>query len=173
MTIETFKSPNPRNWNSVSVMKSKFFFRLFDEHFARHFESHWLESWRHTGWRAVAHISLETPRKYGPPPPSPHHWFCLCCFLTVSCLINAILASFNILVSQLLRKIQGKTKTALRCQKKKLQKLPSFHFNRSQTSLEYGTKIFFPSKCQFSSKHWAMPSRGREMSLKHLNLPRL
>ena len=111
MTIETFKSPNPRNWNSVSVMKSKFFFRLFDEHFARHFESHWLESWRHTGWRTVAHISLETPRKYGPPPPpSPHHWFCLCCFLTVSCLINAMLASFNILVSQLLRKIQGKTR---------------------------------------------------------------
>ena len=34
-----------------------------------------------------------------------HKKLCLCCFLTVSCPINAILASFNVLVSQLLRKI--------------------------------------------------------------------
>ena len=40
----------------------------------------------------------------------PHEKLCLCCFLTVSCPINAILASFNVLVSQLLRKIQGKTR---------------------------------------------------------------
>ena len=39
-----------------------------------------------------------------------HKKLCLCCFLTVSCPINAILASFNVLVSQLLRKIQGKTR---------------------------------------------------------------
>ena len=40
----------------------------------------------------------------------PHKKLCLCCFVTVSCPINAILASFNVLVSQLLRKIQGKTR---------------------------------------------------------------
>ena len=39
----------------------------------------------------------------------PHKKLCLCCFVTVSCPINAILASFNVLVSQLLRKIPGKT----------------------------------------------------------------
>ena len=66
----------------------------------------------------------------------PHKKLCLCCFVTVSCPINAILASFNVLVSQLLRKIPGKNLTVLRCQTKKLQKLPSFHSDRSQTSLE-------------------------------------
>ena len=40
MTIETLKSPNPKNRNGISVIKSKIFIRLFDEYFARHFESH-------------------------------------------------------------------------------------------------------------------------------------
>ena len=48
----------------------------------------------------------------------PHKKLCLCCFVTVSCPINAIFASFNVLVSQLLRKIPGKNLTVLRCQKK-------------------------------------------------------
>ena len=39
-----------------------------------------------------------------------HKKWCLCCFLTVSCPINAILPSFNVLVSQLLRKIKGRTR---------------------------------------------------------------
>ena len=34
----------------------------------------------------------------------PHEKLCLCCFLTVSCPINAILASFDVLVFQLLRR---------------------------------------------------------------------
>ena len=40
MTIETLKSPNPRKQNGISVIKSKIFIRLLDEHFARNFESH-------------------------------------------------------------------------------------------------------------------------------------
>ena len=86
MTIGILKSPNPRNRNSISVVKSKFlsvspmntsqskpkipFHGLFllrnqTETPARHFESHWRETWRHTGRRTVPQISLETP-----PPPS-------------------------------------------------------------------------------------------------------
>ena len=103
----------------------------------------------------------------------PHETLCLCCFITVSCPINAILASVNFLVFQLLRRRQEKTRLYYFTRKKKLQKLPSFHSNPSQTFLER-TKIFLPWKCQFSSKHRAMASRGREkyMSLKNLNLPR-
>ena len=43
---------------------------------------------------------------------------CLCCFLTVSCLINAILASFNVLVFQLLRRRKGKTRLYYNARKK-------------------------------------------------------
>ena len=32
-----------------------------------------------------------------------------------------------------------------------------------QSSLEHRSKIFLPEKCQFSSKHPAMTSRGGEM----------
>ena len=60
----------------------------------------------------------------------PHKELCLCCFLTVFCPINAILASFYDLVSHLLRKRQGIQNCAvLGFPKKKLQKLPSFHSN--------------------------------------------
>ena len=104
MTIETLRSPNPRNRNSISVIKSKFLsvslmnillaiLKVTDASrdviLAGGLQHRFL--WRHLF----------------PPPPHPH-WLCLCCFLTVSWPINAILASFNILVSQLLRKIQGK-----------------------------------------------------------------
>ena len=65
MTIETLKSPNPRNRNSNFRNKIDISIRLFDEHFARHFESQWHETWRHTGRRTEPQISLETP----PPPP--------------------------------------------------------------------------------------------------------
>ena len=56
---------------------------------------------------------------------------------------------------------------------KKSPNFPSFHSNRSQTSLEHGPKIFLPWKRQFSSQHRTMASRGREMSLKDLNFPLL
>lgn len=41
----------------------------------------------------------------------PHEKLCLCCFLTVSCLINAILASCNVLVFQLLRRSKSHNRT--------------------------------------------------------------
>ena len=89
MTIGILKSPNPRNRNSISVVKSKFlsvspmntsqskpkipFHGLFllrnqTETLARHFESHWRETWRHTGRRTVPQISLETPSPTTPFP---------------------------------------------------------------------------------------------------------
>ena len=55
--------------------------------------------------------------------------------------------------------------------KKKLQKLPSLHSSRSQTSLQHGPRVFLPWQSQFSSKHRAMAPRGRQKSLKDLNLP--
>ena len=81
---------------------------------------------------------------------------CLCCFLTVSCPLNAIFASFDVLVSPLLRPSKTERKTrensaVLRCPNKRLQKLPAFHSNSSRSSLEYGPMI---SYC-------AMASRGR------------
>ena len=72
MTIETLKSPNPKNRNRLYLRgKIEIFIRLFDEHFSRHFESHWRETWLHTGRRTVPQISLVTPP---PPPPS---WTCI------------------------------------------------------------------------------------------------
>ena len=88
------------------------------------------------------------------------------CFLTVSCPINAFLASFST--------TKNKTREnwpVLRCRKKSYQKLPSLHSSRSQTSLKHGPKVFLPCESQFSSKHRAMAPRGREKSLKDLNLP--
>ena len=114
----------------------------------------------------------------------PHKKLCLCCFVTVSCPINAILASFNVLVSQLLRKLPGKNFTVLRCQKKKLQKLPSFHSDRSQTSLESANdkrlqflinKLrFYPSilTCQNFDQSWSRLSfvgRNSHYATKKLN----
>ena len=60
-------------------------------------------------------------------------------------------------------KKEKENSAVLRCPKKMLKKLASFHSNRLKTSLEYRAKIFLPWKCQFSSKHWAMVSKGREM----------
>ena len=55
--------------------------------------------------------------------------------------------------------------------KKKLQKLPSLHSSRFQTSLQHGPRVFLPWQSQLSSKHRAMAPRGRQKSLKDLNLP--
>ena len=66
----------------------------------------------------------------------PHKEFCLCRFRTVFCPTSSCFSTT--------KKKTRENSAVLRCQKKKLQKLPSFHFNRSQTSLEYGTKIFLP-----------------------------
>ena len=101
----------------------------------------------------------------------PHEKLCLCCFLTVSCPISSTLASFNVSVFQLLRRRQGKTRLYYAARKKKVQKLLSFHCNRSQTWVQNED---FPSLNMSicGSKHRAMASRVREMSLKTLNLPR-
>ena len=80
------------------------------------------------------------------------------CFLTVSCPINAFLASFSTTKHK-----TRENSPVLRCRKKSYQKLPSLHSSRSQTSL--------PCESQFSSKHRAMAPRGRKKSLKDLNLP--
>ena len=88
------------------------------------------------------------------------------CFLTVSCPINAFLASFSTTKNK-----TRENSPVLRCRKKSYQKLPSLHSSRSQTSLKHGPKVFLPCESQFSSKHRAMAPRGREKSLKDLNLP--
>ena len=56
----------------------------------------------------------------------------------------AVLASFNVLVSQVLRRRHEKTRLYYAARKKS-PNFPSFHSNRSQSSLEYGPKILFPS----------------------------
>ena len=63
--------------------------------------------------------------------------------------------------------------TVLRCPEKKSYK-NYLHSTLIAPKLRLSTekKILLPWKCQFSSKHRAMASRGREMSLKNLNLPR-
>ena len=78
-------------------------------------------------------------------------WF-MNMFLTVSGPIKAILASFNVLVSNLLRRRLGKTRLCY-ASRGKSAKLSSFSFNRSKTSLELRPKISLPWKCQFISKH--------------------
>ena len=88
------------------------------------------------------------------------------CFLTVSCPINAFLASFSTTKNK-----TRENSPVLRCRKKSYQKLPSLHSSRSQTSLKHGPKVFLPCESQFSSKHRAMAPRGRQKSLKDLNLP--
>ena len=88
------------------------------------------------------------------------------CFLTVSCPINAFLASFSTTKNK-----TRENSPVLRCRKKSYQKLPSLHSSRSQTSIKHGPKVFLPCESQFSSKHRAMAPRGREKSLKDLNLP--
>ena len=45
----------------------------------------------------------------------PHEKLCFCCFLTVSCHINAILASCNVLVFQLLSNDPGKVDSNFFC----------------------------------------------------------
>ena len=95
-------------------------------------------------------------------------WF-MNMFLTVSGPIKAILASFNVLVSHLLRRRRGETRLCY-ASRRKSAKLSSFSFNRSKTSLELRPKISLPWKCQFSSKHQVMTSRRREMWQKNLTL---
>ena len=94
----------------------------------------------------------------------PHKELCLSCFLILSSPMNAILVSFNVLVSQLLRRRQGNS-AVLRCPKKKLQKLPFFYSNRSKPSLEHRPKIFLSWKGQLVvvPNIEPRPWRGQEM----------
>ena len=48
----------------------------------------------------------------------PHKELCLSCFLILSSPMNAILVSFNVLVSQLLRRRQGKTRLSYAARRK-------------------------------------------------------
>ena len=63
----------------------------------------------------------------------------------------------------LTKKKTRENSAVLRCAKKKLQNLASVHSNRSETSLEHRPKILLPWKRQFSSRCWAMASKGLEM----------
>ena len=71
-----------------------------------------------------------------------HKKLCLCCFLTVSCPINAILASFNVLVSQLLRKIQGKTRLYYAARRKSYKNY--LHSTPIAPKLRLSTESWFP-----------------------------
>ena len=62
MTIETLKSPNPRNRNSISVIKSKFLSVSSMNTLLAILKV--TDARRHTGRRTVPQFSFETP----PPP---------------------------------------------------------------------------------------------------------
>ena len=81
-----------------------------------------------------------------PPPPPPHpHWLCLLLFSYSFLTYKRHFSKFSYFGFSTITKNTRENSTVLRCQKKKLQKLPSFHFNRSQTSLEYVRNEDFPS----------------------------
>ena len=89
MTIETLKSPNPRNWNSISVIKSKFlsvssWWTLsspFSKLLTRNVTSYW-----------QADCTTDSPSP-PPPPPSPLGWVKFLKFLML-CLENLPKNSF-------------------------------------------------------------------------------
>ena len=69
----------------------------------------------------------------------PHKELCLSCFLILSSPMNAILVSFNVLVSQLLRRRQGKTQLSYAAQRKSYKNYlsstpiaPNLHLNLDQ-----------------------------------------
>ena len=94
----------------------------------------------------------------------------LCCFLTVSCPINAILASFNGLVSQLLRKIQGKTRLYYAARRKSYKN--HVHSTRTAPKLYLSTESWFsfPEKISLVPNIKPWPQEGEKC--RNLNLPR-
>ena len=86
----------------------------------------------------------------------------------------AVLASFNVLVSQVLRRRHEKTRLYYAARKKITKNFLHSTPIAPKVRLNMDRRFYFlPWKGQFSSKHGAMASRGREMSLKDLNFPLL
>ena len=81
-----------------------------------------------------------------------------------------LIASFNVLVSQLLRRRQGKTRLSYTTRRKSYKNYSSSTPIASNLHLSIDWKIFRSWKCQFGSKHQAMASRGWEIWLKKLKL---